>query len=266
MGFSLFTDLITPTKYKIPEAPQIDVTTEQKNAVAGNEATFAAAKDLARQYNEFMAQQVQARLKQNMPYMQGLEDQAASNYAKQLRGELSESDAAAVQRRSAARALGSGVNVGALTSRDLGLSQYQIQQQAQAQMPGFLQGMNALKAAPMYDPASMFMSPAQRIGVTQWNKTQQWNVQNLKNQMAVQPEPWAKALAGFGDSILDAAASYFTMGGSAMADQGDKKKSGGGKKKTFTVGDAIQDQNMMGDWGYSGAGGSADSGYWSLFQ
>lgn len=216
MGFSFFSDLITPTKYSVPTAPTVDLTGEQKANAESNTASFKAAKELAQQFNDFMSQQVQARLKQNMPYMQGLEDQAAANYAKQLRGEISDSDAASAQRRSAARALGSGMNVGALTARDLGLTQFQVQNQAQQGVTGFLGGMAQLKNAPLFDFSNIFMSPSQRIGYQFQNKENDWKVQNMKNQMAVQPEPWMRALAGLGDSLTN----YATSAGGIMGSSG----------------------------------------------
>lgn len=215
-GFSLFTDLISPTSYKVPDAPQIDINQEIAANNATNYTSFQQSKQLATDYNAFMREQVAKSLK-DIPGFADLSSTLAKNLAAQLRGELSTSDAASVQRSSAARALGLGIAGSpagaALTARDLGLTQYQVQQGAQAQTPGYLTSMRNLTAAPQFDFSSVFMTPAQRIQVSQWNKTNQFNVQNLRNQMAVQPEPWMKALAGFGDSLLTAAGSYFTMGG-----------------------------------------------------
>lgn len=215
-GFSLFTDLITPTKYRVPDAPTIDINAELTANNAANYTSFQQSKALATDYNDFMRQQVAQSLK-DIPGYADLSTTLAKNLAAQLRGELSTSDAANVQRSSAAQALGLGIAGSpagaALTLRNLGLSQYQVQQAAQSQVPGYLQGMRNLTAAPQFDFSSVFLSPAQRIQTSMWNKQNQFNVQNLRNQMAVQPEPWQKALAGFGDSLLTAAASYATMGG-----------------------------------------------------
>lgn len=229
MGFSFFSDLISPTKYDVPDAPNIDVDAEQKASVEGNLSTFRAAKQLAQEFNDYSAKQVQARLKQNLPYMQDMESQIASNLGKRLRGELSLSDAAGVQRQAAASALRSGLNVGAVTARDLGLTQYGLQQQAEQQAPAFMQGMAGLKASPMFDFSSVFMTPAQRIQTQQWNKSQAWNVQNLQNQMDVQPEPWMKAMAGLGDFAIGGASQLAgTYAGSAASAAGTAAGGGGG--------------------------------------
>ncbi len=254
-GFSLFTDLITPTKYRVADAPQIDVSAEQLAAVEGNEATFDAAKGLAEGFNEFMRGEVAKSLKAGVPGYADLTSTLAQNLGAQLRGELTASDLAATQRSSAARALGQGIAGSpagaAFSARNLGLRQYDVQQRAQAQTPGYLSTMAGVTRAPMFDFSSVFMTAGQRIGVSQWNKTNAWNVQNMRNQMAVQPDPWMKALAGFGDSLLTAAGSYATMG------TGNFSSPSGGRSN-FTVGDANQQNRMMQESGRGWQGGGSD--------
>lgn len=215
-GFSLFTDLITPTKYDVPNAPSINLDTLGKDTTAANATTFAGAKGLASDYNAFMRSQVQQALQQGVPGYQGITQQLSANLQSQLRGELTGSDLAATQRASAAQGLGLGLGGSqagaALSARNIGLRQYQVQQNAQQQAPGYLNTMASLTRAPMFDPSTMFMSPMQRAQLSWQNQSAAWNVQNMRNQMAVQPDPWMKALAGFGDSLLTAAGSYFTMG------------------------------------------------------
>lgn len=267
MGFSIFTDLITPTKYKVPDAVTVDPGSEQLANTQANAAAFAGAKKLASDYNDYMQQEVSRRLKQTMPEFEGLQSQAAANLAAGLRGELSASDAAASQRSSAARALGLGIGGSgagaALTARDLGLKQYQLQQQAQSQLPGYLSTIAGITKAPLFDFSNTFLTPAQRIEIAFKNKTNQWNVQNLRNQMAVQPEPWMKSLAGLGDSVVNAAAAYFTMGGSAMGGGGSSSGGGG----SFKVGDYMQQSRMMQEssapsWGGQDFMGDINPGSW----
>lgn len=245
MGFSFFSDLITPTKYSVADAPQIDITQEQIDTAKGNEATFDAAKGLATSYNDFMRDQVAKSLKEGVPGYSDLTGTLASNLAAQLRGELTGSDLAATQRSSAAAALGQGIGGSpagaAFSARNLGLRQYQVQQNAQAQTPGYLQTMAGLTKAPMFDFSSVFMSPQQRIGVSQWNKTSQWNVQNLKSQMDAQPEPWMRAMAGLGDSAMN-------LGGilGSNAAQSASIKSAKSTKAASNTGDYMTDFDT--DW------------------
>ncbi len=246
MGFSLFTDLITPTRYKIPDAATVDINQEQLANVKSNAETFASAKELAQQYNDFMAEQVSNRLKANFPQFEGLQTAGADVIAKRLAGVLSTSDAAGVQRRSAARSLGLGVAGspagGALTLRDLGLSQYQAQSQGLAELGNFTQTVLGAKNAPLFDFSNVFMTPQQRIAIQFQNKTNQWNVQNLRNQMAVQPDPWEKALAGFGDSLL-------TLAGSAATGGVGNSNSPSGGRSNFNIGSYMQQSNQMADSG-----------------
>lgn len=206
-AFNFFSDLITPTKYDVPEAPQLDITGEQLANVQANAASFAGAKDLAAQYNDFMASQVAKQIRQSMPEFEGLQSQVSKNLAAQLRGEISTSDLAASQRSSAARSLGLGLGGSpagaAMTARDLGLTQLGIQQQAQAQTPAWMQSIVGMKRAPMFDFSSVFLTPAQRLNLSWQNKASAWNVQNLKNQLEAQPEPWMRAMAGLGDPLGD---------------------------------------------------------------
>lgn len=231
-GFSLFTDLISPTKYGMPDYTAVDPSQIQLDTQAGNAASFQAAKGLATDYNAFMRQQQQQALEQGIPGYSNIAKQLSGNFQSQLKGELSSSDLAATQRNSAAKALGLGVAGSpfgaALTARDIGLRQYQVQQNAQAQAPGYLQTMRGLTAAPMYDFSNVFLSPQQRVQYAFQNNANQWQVANAKAQMAAQPEPWMKALAGFGDSILTGAASYATMGGFGGFGGGSMGGGGGG--------------------------------------
>lgn len=233
-SFSFFTDLITPTKYKVPDWSDINPTTIQDQTNTGNAASFAGAKQLASDYNDFMRQQVQKSLQANVPGYSGITDQISKNIQSGLKGELFMSDVAASQRASAATNLGLGTAGspfgGALTARDLGLKQFQLQQNAQQQGVGYLGALSQITKAPMYDFSNVFLSPAQRIQTAFQNQSNQWNIQNLRNQMAVQPEPWAKALAKVGDTVLDAVANYYTGGTFSMmgSSSGGSGKGGGG--------------------------------------
>ena len=217
MGFSFFSDLISPTKYKVPEAPQLDINKELADNNAGNLASFQGAKDLASKYNEFQQNEVLKRLKESVPEFSDLQKQMASNLGAQLKGELTQSDLSAAQREGAAGALGLGIagsGAGAaFSARNVGVKQFQLQQSAQQQAPAWLQTAAAITKAPTYDFSNVFMSPMQRAQLSWQNKTSAWNVQNMKNQMAAQPEPWMKALSGLGDSALTLGAGAAVMGG-----------------------------------------------------
>jgi hypothetical protein len=232
MGFSFFSDLINPTKYDIPEAPQIDTSGEQLANVEGNYASFQGAQKLATEFNSFMQEQVAKQLRETMPEFAGLQKQMAANLASQLKGELPSDVAGQVQRRSGAKSLALGIAGSPastnLSARDLGINSLQLQQSAQAQTPGYLSSIASLTRAPLFDFSSVFLSPMQRIGVSQWNKESAWNVANMKNQMDAQPEPWMRAFAGLGDSAMNLGgilgSSYVAGVGSSMARDAAKQQ------------------------------------------
>lgn len=257
MGFSLFTDLVTPTKYDIPDAPQLDINQELMDNNADNLASFEGAKELASKFNDFSSNELMRRLREAVPEFAGLQKQMASNLAAQLRGELTQSDLASAQREGAAGALGRGLSGqagAAFNAYNVGKRQFEIQQSAQAQTPEWLRTVTSLTRAPMYDFSNVFMTPMQRASLSWQNKTTAWNVQNMKNQMAVQPDPWMKSLAGFGDSLLTAAASAYGMNpgqsnSQAQMAAGNQWGFGGGASPVTSG------PNSAGYWGNSMGGG-----------
>lgn len=252
-SFSIFNDLITPTKYNLPSFPVIDPSQVQLDTQKGNAASFDAAKSLATDFNSFMRQQQQQALEQGIPGYSKIANQLSNNLQSGLNGELSSSDLAATQRASAARSLGLGVAGSpfgaALSARDIGLRQYQVQQNAQQQAPGYLNTIRGLTASPTFDFSNVFLSPQQRVETSFRNAANQWQIQNSKAQMDAQPAPWMKALAGFGDSLLTAAGSYATMGGFGGGGGGTKSNQG------FNLGQWGQGYNQQLESGQLGGGG-----------
>jgi len=210
-----FTDLITPTKYGIPPSQAVDTGLEQLANDRGNTASFGATTGLASSYNDFQQQQMANQLRKSMPEFDSLEAQASANYGRQLQGLLSDSDAAASQRSSAAVNLGRGTAGSpagaAYTLRQLGLSQFQVQTQAQQQLPGYLSAISGIKKAPLFDFSNSFVSADQRIAASFKNNENAWNVANLKAQMKAQPSPFAKAATGLADETTSMASGETVM-------------------------------------------------------
>lgn len=260
MAFSFFSDLISPTSYKVPNAPSVDPTQNQLDTVSGNAASFASAKDLAQQYNDFMAGEVSKRLKTSFPQFEGLQTSGANDIADLLSGTFSGSDLAARQRSGVAHALGAGTNVVGTTLRDIGVSQQQAKAQGLAALPGFTSTVLGAKNAPLFDFSGTFLSAQQRFSQSIQNQENTWNVQNLRNQMAVQPEPWMKALAGLGDTGMNFGG---ILGSRALSGTGFPSSSFGGGSSGGQGGSP-----MYGDFG-GGTGGfgtqaaapASESGY-----
>lgn len=219
MGFSFFSDLITPKGYEVPNWQNTDVTGIQQETVGGNLATLEWSKKLATDYNEFMQNQVAVALKRALPEEGGLQTQMAKNIAAKLKGQIPQDVREARLRGSNAKARAGGYAGGPgtmgynLGTRDLGLTSLEMENQGEQAWAPFVTTVANLYQAPMFDPKSMFFSPQQRVAISMQDKQNQWNAQNLRNQMAAQPEPWMKAFAGLGDTAMNFAGAYLTMGG-----------------------------------------------------
>jgi len=260
MPFTFASDLITPTSYKLPDAPTVDINAEQLANTQSNAATFEGAKQLAQEFNDFQSQQVARRLQQNFPQFEGLQTSGAQVIADRLAGRLSSSDASASQRSSAARALGAGTNVAGTTLRDLGLKQYDAQSQGLSELPGFASTVQGVKGAPMFDFSNTFMSPQQRIGISMQNAENKWNVANLKAQMDAQPEPWMKALAGLADtsSNFGGILGSRAMSGTGFGNSGFGRSAG---SNAADYANAYESGADMSSFSSGSASGVSESGY-----
>lgn len=256
MATTITQDLVAALTGRDPKVPQwtdIDPSAVQQETLRGNLATFEGAKQFASSFNDFMREQVAKGLREQVPGYVDLSSTLASNLAAQLRGELTSSDAAAEQRSSVARALGLGLGGSpagaAFTARNLGLRQYQVQQNAQAQVPGYLNTMAGLTRAPAFDFSSLFLTAPQRWQMNYTNQVNRMNQQWLKEQIDSQPNKIGMAFARQLDEDVEMgkqlAVSYYGggMGGmGGMGGGGGGGWSGGGGIRTGPGG-------AQGGWG-----------------
>ncbi len=223
MATTITSDLVAALTGKDPKVPMwndIDPSAVQLETLQGNAATFAGAKELATGYNDFMREQVAKSLREGVPGYADLSSTMAKNLAAQLRGELTSSDLAATQRAGAAGALGQGIGGSpagaAYSARNLGFRQYQVQQNAQAQAPGYMSTMAGLTRSPMFDFSSLFLNPGQRWQMNYTNQVNRMNQQWLKSQIDSQPNKIAMAFARQLDNDVEMgkqlAVSYFGGG------------------------------------------------------
>ena len=206
-GTSLLGGLLSKgSKPKIPELKPIDFAAEQRQAIQQNIASLEPATELAQKTTAAEQSQLEAQLRRAIPGYDQLVKQAGANIGAALRGEISPEVSAQVQRSTAGRALSGGFGAGsgfgrALTARDLGLTGMQLQNQGLAQAQNFIQQQRAFGMTQPFSVSSMFITPAQRVGVMQQQQQAQYNRNLQAAQVAAMPDP---TMAAIGSAISSA--------------------------------------------------------------
>ena len=205
-GTSLLGGLLSKgSKPKIPELKPIDFAAEQRQAIQQNIASLEPATELAQKTTAAEQSQLEAQLRRAIPGYDQLVKQAGANIGAALRGEISPEVSAQVQRSTAGRALSGGFGAGsgfgrALTARDLGITSMQLQNQGLAQAQNFIQQQRAFGMTQPFSVSSMFITPAQRVGVMQQQQAQ-YNRNLQAAQVAAMPDP---TMAAIGSAISSA--------------------------------------------------------------
>lgn len=174
------------SKPKVPSFHRLDPNKEQAAAIDANIAALPSAEGLAQSVNLFNADQTKALSERLFP---GLLKQSTENTASLLRGELSPDLLSKVRNETAATSLGLGLGgsqfqTGLTGGRFLQTAQ-QLQQQGQQQ---FMQ-LQGMAPQPM-SPASMFLSPDQRLSFQYQQNADQWGRDWLANQTSAAAQPW----------------------------------------------------------------------------
>lgn len=206
-GTSLLGGLLSKgSKPKIPELKPIDFAAEQRQAIQQNIASLEPATELAQKTTAAEQSQLEAQLRRAIPGYDQLVQQAGKNIGAALRGEISPEVSAQVQRSTAGRALTGGFGAGsgfgrALTARDLGLTGMQLQNQGLAQAQNFIQQQRVFGMTQPFSVSSMFITPAQRVGVMQQQQQAMYNRNLQAAQVAAMPDP---TMAAIGSAISQA--------------------------------------------------------------
>lgn len=249
---SILNALLFKSKPVLPELDKIDIGTEQQKAITNNLAAQPAAQKLAAGENTFNFDQLTAMLEKAIPFYQQLKQQGSANILSLLKGQIPDDVAAQIQNRVAAKGIeqgygGSGfagnTQRGTLLARDLGITSLAlIDKGISATESWFASAAN--NAIPrLADASSMFISPQQQLAADVTERNTQWNFNWFKNQFAVQPEPWERAVGG----LLDWVATTGESVASTYAGNIGGGAGGGG---------------MMGGGGGGGGGGtSSGAGY-----
>jgi hypothetical protein len=210
-------------KPEIPKFVETRLPEEQQKALAANLAAMGPSEELAARVNAFSQEQLTKALRAAIPGYDKIISNVAGSIESQTRGELPMDVQRAIERSSAARALGGGFAGSgasrALTARDLGLTSYQITQQGIDSASRWLASARANALAPQMDVTSMFITPQQQYAVTSEQRAAQFQRQLMQNQLNAQYD-WRTQLGGaiqlsdqqITQAALSTAANYFGGG------------------------------------------------------
>ena len=244
-GSSLIGGLLSKgSKPKVPEFKPINFAAEQKAAIKQNLESLPAASDLAKKTTTADQSVLEEQLRRAIPGYDQLIAQAGSNIGASLRGEVSQDVSSQLQRSAAGRALGGGFGGGTgmgrnLSARDFGLTSMQIQNQGLQQAQSFIQQQRMFGMVQPFSTSSMFITPAQRVGVLQQQQQAQYTRDLAAAQVSAAPNPMMSALGG----------SLSTIGGlvagpafSQYFGQGKGNGAPGGQSSPYDYGNV---DNMM---------------------
>ena len=199
-GGEILGQLISPTKYpKVPTAANVDPQQAQQSSISGNISALPGLEQLASGVDAFNLKQRRSELDTSIPGFENLLAQGSANMSDWLHGVISPDVAGATIRGSNAQAIAGGYGGSPaarnLQARDLGLTSLNLQQGAEAALPGYMGSMSNLLMGHPFDVTSGMISPGQQISAEQWNETNRVNQQWLQNQMDALPDPLAQAFS-----------------------------------------------------------------------
>lgn len=204
---------------KVPQFIPINTTKEQGKAVAGNVENFSAISNLAGQANMFNQEQLNKMLEMAVPGYQSMVSGIGGRIKEMLSGELPKEISDNIGRNAAYKSLtggfgGSGMSRN-LVARDLGFSTLDLIGKGIDAGSRWIATARQSTVAPQFDVSSMFITPAQRIAVTEFNRTGQFQRDWMDNQLDAEYSTGTivgRGLADFGQGITGLATS---MAGSA---------------------------------------------------
>jgi hypothetical protein len=111
-----------------------------------------------------------------------------------------------------------------LSARDFGLTSMQIQNQGLAQAQNFIQQQRTMGMVQPFSVSSMFITPAQRVGVMQQQQQAMYNRNLQAAQVAAMPDPTMAAIGSAISSAGGFAGGAYTQRG-LMGMQGGPRSS-----------------------------------------
>lgn len=205
-GLGLIGSLLgSGSKVKIPAFQPVNADKVQSDAIAGNIANFDQAQKLTSRLNDSNFEELHNYLTRAIPGYQDIIKGQSDVIQKGLKGEIPDDVAKAIEQRSASRAVAGGFSGSGmarnLTSRDLGLTSYDITNKALTDASRFVTSMKSTAVPDLTSPASMFLSPSQRLNAAIGQNTEAYNSQVMSAQANAAPDPMLSSLGSFAGGL-----------------------------------------------------------------
>lgn len=219
-----------------PAAPNVNIASDQQQAVSDNQKALPGAENLASQVNSFNSSQLHSLWSKAIPGYDAMVTAGGADIASELQGQLPADVLNQIQTSTNAAATaggygGSGMGRN-LTSRDLGLTSLNLTQQGLSSAEKWMSTVGAQATPSLFSPTTMFLSPEQVVQNDWSNQTSQYNQTWLSNQLdAYKANHFNHAIASTAAGVADIAAAGFTGGMSSVGDMGggaNSVSSGGG--------------------------------------
>ena len=245
------------SKVKIPAFQPVDANKVQQDSIEGNIASFDRARTLTSKVNESSFEDLHNYLSRAVPGYDKIVSKQSEVIQKQLNGEIPDDVANAIAQKGAARATAGGFGGSGmarnLVARDLGLTSYDITNQALAKASSFVTSLRSVAVPELMSPSSMFLSPSQRLNAAIGQNTEGYNAQVMAAQANAMPDPTLSSLGsfmgGFGGLMFRSAAPSIFGSGSGY---GGGSSSYGASSYSLLSGSGSMGMNSYADgWGNS---------------
>jgi len=192
-------------KVQIPEFHPVDANAVQSDTINANIANFDKATTLSSRVNDYNFDQLHSYLSRSIPGYDDMIKSQASTIASGLKGQIPQDVADAIAQRSASRAISGGFGDSGmarnLTARDLGLTSYDITNKALDQATRLVSNIRATAVPDLTSPASMFLSPSQRLNAAIGQNTEGYNSRVMAAQANAMPDPTLASIGNFAGGL-----------------------------------------------------------------
>lgn len=194
---------------RVPDFTPTDPLAEQLSAIRGNLSSFEDASRLGTTVNRFNFGELDRMNEAAIPGFANILGRQSNILQSFLRGELPDDVSQQVMRNSAWTSLRGGYGGSEmgrnLTARDLGLTSLDLMNRGMDSSSAWMANTQRLRVPGLFDVTSMFLTPAQRIEVANYNNEMLFRRHWLAEQVAAMPDPNMAALAGgFGADLSSA--------------------------------------------------------------